>query len=59
MIDRPEQKPKDKPDAPGGYSVATPRKRLSRPVHASRKAILEQAEALFAKTRDREPASKQ
>lgn len=41
-------KPNDRlPDRPVGYTVGTLRKRVTRPVHAVRKAILEAAEAAF------------
>lgn len=42
---------KSKTDVPVGYTVATPRKRVTRPLHSRREAILEQAEAFFAKVR--------
>jgi len=36
MSDRPEQKPKGKPDRPVGYVVPPVRKRMTRPLHSRR-----------------------
>lgn len=48
MTDKPQERQTDKPV---GYQTQSVHRRMTRPLHARREAILAEAEAVFAKVR--------